>query len=121
MPSNGDTDRRTKASRELGVVLQRAGIDSASHAAKNLQPLMHSLNDAQLEAIVLFSAADNELCLLQGPPGTGKTAALVALLALLGELGREQRTLVCAPSNRAVHEILARFLLVRICACLQRS
>jgi hypothetical protein len=48
--------------------------------------------------------------LIQGPPGTGKTRTLTAALALLAE--GSGRTLVCAPSNKALHELAARFLTV---------
>ncbi|KAL1518727.1 hypothetical protein AB1Y20_003013 [Prymnesium parvum] len=42
--------------------------------------------------------------------GTGKTTVLVALLVALAERRAEGRVLVCAPSNRAVQEVLERFV-----------
>lgn len=80
--------------------------------------LLSRLNRSQRDAVTTFLRADSDLQLLQGPPGTGKTTALVALLAgLLEEAAqrkaRDRRVMVCAPSNRAVHEVLQRFLLQR--------
>lgn len=46
--------------------------------------------------------------LIQGPPGTGKTATLATLLSILSCL--KQRTLVCAPTNVAISEVMLRFL-----------
>lgn len=46
--------------------------------------------------------------LIQGPPGTGKTATLATLLSILSCL--KQRTLVCAPTNVAISEVILRFL-----------
>jgi hypothetical protein len=83
------------------------------------------------------SKAAGSLQLLHGPPGTGKTTTIVALLQAMhcgcgggaqahdrkkgqssggggGSRGNQQggpRTLVCAPSNRGVAELLTRFLL----------
>ncbi len=52
------------------------------------------------------------LQLLHGPPGTGKTTTIVALLQAMHCSRRgNPRTLVCAPSNRGVAELLTRFLL----------
>jgi hypothetical protein len=58
-----------------------------------------------------------DLQLLHGPPGTGKTKTLTAVLQTLyapgegsGSLPRKKRTLVCAPSNKAVLELLGRLL-----------
>lgn len=46
--------------------------------------------------------------LIQGPPGTGKTSTLATLLSILSSL--KQRTLVCAPTNVAISEVILRFL-----------
>lgn len=48
------------------------------------------------------------LLMLQGPPGTGKTTTITTML---GDLYRNRtRTLVCAPSNKAVQVLALRFL-----------
>ena len=65
-------------------------------------------------ASTFLQAGAGDLQLLHGPPGTGKTTTLVALLqALHCEAGRKRgpRTLVCAPSNRGVAELLTRLLI----------
>ena len=49
-------------------------------------------------------ALDTTISLIHGPPGTGKTKELAALL-----LASKGRVLACAPSNRAVLELLDRF------------
>ncbi|CAH0375863.1 unnamed protein product [Pelagomonas calceolata] len=49
-------------------------------------------------------ALDTTISLIHGPPGTGKTKELAALL-----LASKGRVLACAPSNRAVIELLDRF------------
>ena len=50
-------------------------------------------------------ALDTTISLIHGPPGTGKTKELATLL-----LATKVRVLACAPSNRAVIELLDRFL-----------
>jgi hypothetical protein len=49
-------------------------------------------------------ALDTTISLIHGPPGTGKTKELAALL-----VASKGRVLACAPSNRAVLELLDRF------------
>jgi len=49
-------------------------------------------------------ALDTTISLIHGPPGTGKTKELASLL-----LASKGRVLACAPSNRAVLELLDRF------------
>ena len=49
-------------------------------------------------------ALDTTISLIHGPPGTGKTKELATLL-----LASKGRVLACAPSNRAVLELLDRF------------
>ncbi|GMI31825.1 hypothetical protein TeGR_g11238, partial [Tetraparma gracilis] len=65
-----------------------------------------------LKTTVQKTTTSRNITLVQGPPGTGKTTFLVALLlALLSDPStRRQRTLVCAPSNRAVLVVASRFL-----------
>eukprot|EP01032_Pedospumella_encystans_P021266 gene21266-24134_t len=54
-----------------------------------------------------FLSHEAKLVLLQGPPGTGKTSTIAALLKQL--YGASVRTLVCAPSNKAVEVLASRF------------
>ena len=49
-------------------------------------------------------ALDTTISLIHGPPGTGKTKELASFL-----LASKGRVLACAPSNRAVIELLDRF------------
>ena len=77
-----------------------------------------SLNESQRSAIDHFLTAEGKLQLLQGPPGTGKTATIVQLLGMLATTTLtgssddydRARTLVSAPSNKAVSGILEKFL-----------
>ncbi|RMX99611.1 hypothetical protein D0868_09450, partial [Hortaea werneckii] len=64
-----------------------------------------SLNDSQKEAI-RFTLASREVSLIHGPPGTGKTHTLIELTLQL--LARDQRILVCGPSNISVDNIVER-------------
>ncbi|KAI7627828.1 DNA helicase [Hortaea werneckii] len=64
-----------------------------------------SLNDSQKEAI-RFTLASREVSLIHGPPGTGKTHTLLELILQL--LARNQRILVCGPSNISVDNIVER-------------
>ncbi|CAM6125854.1 unnamed protein product [Calypogeia fissa] len=71
------------------------------------------LNESQTEAvrctvIGLLQAEGCRMRLIQGPPGTGKTSTVVALLSIISCL--MERTLVCAPTNRALSEVCQRFL-----------
>ena len=68
-----------------------------------------SLNTVQLAAVNKFhNMNENCFMMLQGPPGTGKTTTVNALLQDLYRAGR--RTMVCAPSNKAVQVLAQRFL-----------
>ncbi len=66
------------------------------------------LNPSQQVAVNKFLKLDCGIQLVQGPPGTGKTTMVVGLLGLLAQQGR---TLVCAPSNKAVQILAERFSL----------
>jgi hypothetical protein len=65
------------------------------------------LNNSQFNAIKGFVDADDGMYLLQGPPGTGKTSTIVELILALYK--QKKRVLICAPSNKAVQVIAARF------------
>lgn len=67
----------------------------------------NDLNAAQKAAVMTFSCMPKGSMLLQGPPGTGKTTTLVSILEELSV--KRTRTLVCAPSNKAIQVLAARF------------
>ncbi|KAL6042153.1 hypothetical protein STEG23_001853 [Scotinomys teguina] len=76
-------------------------------------------------AMVKHSASVAKICLIHGPPGTGKSKTIVGLLyRLLTENQRkgrsdensnakikQNRVLVCAPSNAAVDELMKKIIL----------
>ncbi|PKS06623.1 hypothetical protein jhhlp_007372 [Lomentospora prolificans] len=64
-----------------------------------------TLNDSQRDAI-RFALASREIALIHGPPGTGKTHTLIELILQL--VKRNQRILVCGPSNISVDNIVER-------------
>jgi DNA polymerase alpha-associated DNA helicase A len=64
-----------------------------------------TLNDSQKDA-VRFALGSPEIALIHGPPGTGKTYTLIELI--LQFLKRDQRVLVCGPSNISVDNIVER-------------
>jgi len=71
------------------------------------------LNESQSTALTttvtgLLLELKPHIRLIQGPPGTGKTATLATLLSILSCL--KQRTLVCAPTNVAISEVILRFM-----------
>ena len=70
----------------------------------SLRKVHDLLNDSQINAIVNCIGVER-LALIHGPPGTGKTTTLIALIEEL--VKRNQKILVCAPSNSAV-DLLAR-------------
>lgn len=75
--------------------------------------LYRGLNESQSTALKttvtgLLLKLKPHIRLIQGPPGTGKTATLATLLSILSCL--KQRTLVCAPTNVAISEVILRFL-----------
>ncbi|KAI1457403.1 DNA helicase [Annulohypoxylon moriforme] len=64
-----------------------------------------SLNESQKDAI-RFALRSREIALIHGPPGTGKTHTLIELILQL--VKRNQRVLVCGPSNISVDNIVER-------------
>eukprot|EP00397_Hematodinium_sp_SG-2012_P011856 GEMP01012005.1.p1 GENE.GEMP01012005.1~~GEMP01012005.1.p1 ORF type:complete len:979 (+),score=267.33 GEMP01012005.1:188-3124(+) len=70
-------------------------------------PVSEHLNAPQQEAVRRALRA-KDLFIIHGPPGTGKTTTCVAFL--LECAAREQRVLVCAPSNAAVDNLLIRIV-----------
>ncbi|KIW22334.1 uncharacterized protein PV07_12231 [Cladophialophora immunda] len=67
-----------------------------------------TLNPSQQDA-VRFALSSPEIALIHGPPGTGKTYTLIELILQL--LKRDQRVLVCGPSNISVDNIVERLSL----------
>jgi ATP-dependent RNA/DNA helicase IGHMBP2 len=63
------------------------------------------LNASQIAA-VQFALASSDVAVIHGPPGTGKTTTLVEVVRQL--VARKRRVLVCAPSNTAVDNLLAK-------------
>ncbi|KKA26751.1 hypothetical protein TD95_000862 [Thielaviopsis punctulata] len=64
-----------------------------------------TLNDSQKDAI-RFALGSREIALIHGPPGTGKTHTLIELILQI--IKRNQRILVCGPSNISVDNIVER-------------
>ncbi|KAL6868425.1 DNA-binding protein SMUBP-2 [Trichoderma novae-zelandiae] len=78
---------------------------AASEEAGNVEWIDPTLNDSQKDAI-RFALASREVALIHGPPGTGKTHTLIELI--LQMIKRDQRILVCGPSNISVDNIVER-------------
>jgi hypothetical protein len=72
------------------------------------EPELALLNSPQKEAVANFLSMEAGIKLVQGPPGTGKTTTINALLQILAKKG--ERTLICAPSNKAVQILAQRFI-----------
>jgi ATP-dependent RNA/DNA helicase IGHMBP2 len=70
-----------------------------------LRVLDAGLNASQIDA-VRFALASSDVAVIHGPPGTGKTTTVVELVRQL--VLRRRRVLVCAPSNTAVDNLLAK-------------
>lgn len=66
-----------------------------------------TLNAAQGRVVTALSVLERGALLCQGPPGSGKTTLTVAAIHVVARPGA--RVLVCAPSNKAVLEVLERF------------
>eukprot|EP01031_Cornospumella_fuschlensis_P028794 gene28794-34761_t len=79
-------------------------VDAVSHALA----VAGNLNEQQAKVVIDFSTLSRGLFLLQGPPGTGKTTTIVHLLKHMLELEPNQRIMVTAPSNAAVHTLAER-------------
>lgn len=95
-----------------GEGLKLDGIIEAAWRDLNLPQRSAAAEFAEITSGFKNHANPSALQLLHGPPGTGKTTTVVALLqALHCNKNGSPRTLVCAPSNRGVAELLTRFLL----------
>ena len=63
-------------------------------------------NESQLGVVGAASTlSTGQLLLVQGPPGTGKTTTLVRVIRTIDRCG-EGSLLICAPSNKAVSNVL---------------
>jgi hypothetical protein len=65
------------------------------------------LNESQSNAAVVFQSMATGLLMLQGPPGTGKSQTISTMLDYFNK--GKTRTLVCAPSNKAIQGLALRF------------
>lgn len=76
----------------------------------------HILDSKQLEVVarVVTTVAERspKICLIQGPPGTGKSKVI---LNIISEVLKKSNTkiLLCAPSNRAIDEVLGNLIAVQ--------
>lgn len=75
--------------------------DAATAAAR------FGLNEPQAAAVVGAMRVPG-FSLVQGPPGTGKTKTIRALVTAFLARRRGERLLLCAPSNAAIDELIAR-------------
>ncbi|XP_016052081.1 PREDICTED: probable helicase senataxin [Miniopterus natalensis] len=105
--------------------------DLLTTTSERITAYLKDFNDDQKKAIetayamVKHSPAVAKICLIHGPPGTGKSKTIVGLLyRLLTETQRrghfdensnakikQNRVLVCAPSNAAVDELMKKIIL----------
>ncbi len=72
------------------------------------EAVLFSLDPSQYVAVKKFLELEQGLHIIEGPPGTGKTTTVTKLLGAL-QLD-DERVLVCAPSNKAVHILAERFI-----------
>ena len=87
------------------------GSNSNSNSNDSNKPCVlydSGLNASQQQAISAITAAKtlSLISLVQGPPGTGKTSTVIELIRQA--VARNEKVLVCAPSNVAVDNILHR-------------
>ncbi|XP_037348786.1 probable helicase senataxin [Talpa occidentalis] len=105
--------------------------DLLTTTSERITAYLRDFNEDQKKAIetayamVKHSPAVAKICLIHGPPGTGKSKTIVGLLyRLLTETQRrghsdensnakikQNRVLVCAPSNAAVDELMKKIIL----------
>ncbi|XP_036892405.1 probable helicase senataxin isoform X2 [Sturnira hondurensis] len=103
--------------------------DLLTTASERITAYLRDFNEEQKKAIetayamVKHSPAVAKICLIHGPPGTGKSKTIVGLLyRLLTERRghfdensnakiKQNRVLVCAPSNAAVDELMKKIIL----------
>uniref|UniRef100_A0A0C9QDY4 DDB_G0274399 protein n=1 Tax=Fopius arisanus TaxID=64838 RepID=A0A0C9QDY4_9HYME len=76
----------------------------------------HVLNHKQMDIVARVVATATEqapkICLIQGPPGTGKSKVILNIICeILNK--KSTKILLCAPSNRAIDELVGNFLTVQ--------
>lgn len=81
---------------------------SGEELSEKQQDCLSQLNKPQAAAAFKFLAAKRGVTLVQGPPGTGKSTLVTAVISALFSVGKS--AFVTGPSNRAVLELLVRFL-----------
>ncbi|XP_074112352.1 putative helicase senataxin isoform X2 [Cotesia typhae] len=84
-------------------------------ATEILSPITkESLNEKQTEIMSRVIATIQEptagICLIQGPPGTGKSICIKNIIANALKTNSASRLLVCAPSNKAIDELVIKLL-----------
>lgn len=72
---------------------------------RHLQALQECIPHANLLPALLSGESCDDFEIIQGPPGTGKTRALVQRI---GDVSREHRILLCAPTNVGAANLYAR-------------
>ncbi|XP_043202582.1 DNA-binding protein SMUBP-2-like [Amphibalanus amphitrite] len=86
-----------------------AGIDITPDELERILQLLSSpsagdfFGSVKRQAVAL-ALRDRPLTVIHGPPGTGKTTTVVEVI--MQHVKRAQRVLVCAPSNKAVDNVL---------------
>lgn len=90
---------------EISLILLKDHIYKPDHNPIALTYFNDSLNASQKDAIQF--AINNTISIIHGPPGTGKTYTIIELIKQL-TLNRNERVLVCGPSNISVDTILER-------------
>ncbi|CAD6227488.1 GSCOCG00001175001-RA-CDS [Cotesia congregata] len=76
-----------------------------------------TLNSKQLEimsrVVTTVESRTPGICLIQGPPGTGKSTVIKNIIASVLSRKLTPRVLVCAPSNKAIDELVQRLLVIQ--------
>ncbi|KAM8804001.1 putative helicase senataxin [Rhynchonycteris naso] len=103
--------------------------DLLTTTSERIDAYLRDFNEDQKKAIetayamVKHSPAVAKICLIHGPPGTGKSKTIVGLLyrllterrGLVAENSnakiKQNRVLVCAPSNAAVDELMKKIII----------
>ncbi|XP_043216998.1 DNA-binding protein SMUBP-2-like [Amphibalanus amphitrite] len=113
---NIDTSRASSADKHT-VPVVRAMFKEHARDRESLEmdytggsstPYFNSKLDRSQGRAVEMALRDRPLTVLHGPPGTGKTTTIVEVI--LQHVERGQRVLVCAPSNKAVDNLLEGLL-----------
>ena len=84
---------------------ERIKQQKMSDFREQFKPLYNSSQIQVLQKVA--NMPEHDVLLIQGPPGTGKTHTITGIISMLIGAG-VNKIHVCAPSNAAVDEILAR-------------